>query len=116
MAKLTQYRMYIDGQWMDSQDGRTFESINPATGEAWSEVPLAGESDVNLAVEAAHRAFTQGPWSTMIPSERGKLLRRLADLLGENSESLGKCETVDTGKLFKRRLRDEYWAAAGRQV
>ena len=101
MAKLTQYRMYIDGQWMDSQDGRTFESINPATGEAWSEVPLAGESDVNLAVEAAHRAFTQGPWSTMTPSERGKLLRRLADLLGENSESLGKCETVDTGKLFK---------------
>ena len=101
MTELTQYRMYIDGQWVEAQDGRTFQSINPATGEAWAEVPLAGESDVNLAVEAAHRAFTQGPWSTMTATERGKLLRRLGDVLGENSEALGRCETVDTGKLFK---------------
>ena len=101
MTELTQYRMYIDGQWVEAQDGRTFQSTNPATGEAWAEVPLAGESDVNLAVEAAHRAFTQGPWSTMTATERGKLLRRLGDVLGEHSEALGRCETVDTGKLFK---------------
>ena len=101
MNDLKQYQMYIDGKWIDSKDGQTFDSMNPSNGKTWAKVPLAGESDVNMAVEAAHRAFTQGPWSTMTPSERGKLLRRLAEVLGEHSESLGKCETVDTGKLFK---------------
>ena len=101
MTKLKQYQMFIDGQWVDSQDGNTFTSINPATGEAWAEVPEASEADVNRAVEAAHRAFTEGPWSSMTATARGKLMRRLAELLSEHSESLGRCETVDTGKLFK---------------
>jgi len=101
MTELKQYQMFIDGQWVDSQDGKTFTSINPATGKAWAEVPEASEADVNRAVEAAHRAFTEGPWSSMTATARGKLMRRLADVLGEHSESLGRCETVDTGKLFK---------------
>jgi len=101
MTELKQYQMYIDGQWVDSQDGKTFTSINPATGKAWAEVPEASEADVNRAVEAAHRAFTEGPWSSMTATARGKLMRRLADALSEHSESLGRCETVDTGKLFK---------------
>jgi acyl-CoA reductase-like NAD-dependent aldehyde dehydrogenase len=101
MTELKQYQMFIDGQWVDSQDGKTFASINPATGEAWAEVPEASEADVNRAVEAAHRAFTEGPWSSMTATARGKLMRRLAELLSEHSESLGRCETVDTGKLFK---------------
>jgi acyl-CoA reductase-like NAD-dependent aldehyde dehydrogenase len=101
MTELKQYQMFIDGQWVDSQDGNTFASINPATGEAWAEVPEASEADVNRAVEAAHRAFTEGPWSSMTATARGKLMRRLAEVLSEHSESLGRCETVDTGKLFK---------------
>ncbi len=101
MTELKQYQMFIDGQWVDSQDGKTFISINPATGKAWAEVPEASEADVNRAVEAAHRAFTEGPWSSMTATARGKLMRRLADALSEHSESLGRCETVDTGKLFK---------------
>jgi len=101
MTELKQYQMYIDGQWVDSQDGKTFTSTNPATGKAWAEVPEASEADVNRAVEAAHRAFTEGPWSSMTATARGKLMRRLADALSEHSESLGRCETVDTGKLFK---------------
>jgi acyl-CoA reductase-like NAD-dependent aldehyde dehydrogenase len=56
---------------------------------------------VDRAVRAADRAFTSGPWAEMTPSARGKCLRRLPDLLADASESLGRCETIDTGKLLK---------------
>ncbi|MEK9626047.1 MAG: aldehyde dehydrogenase [Gammaproteobacteria bacterium] len=101
MTNLKRYQMYINGEWTDAQDGATFTSTNPATGQSWAEVPEATEADVNRAVEAAHRAFKEGPWSTLTPTARGKMLRRLADILAQHSEDLGRCETVDTGKLFK---------------
>ena len=101
MPALKRYQMYIDGQWTDAQDGATFTSINPATGEAWAQIPEASEADVNRAVEAAHRAFNGGPWSKLTPTARGKMLRRLAEILAQHSEALGRCETIDTGKLFK---------------
>jgi acyl-CoA reductase-like NAD-dependent aldehyde dehydrogenase len=62
MSTLKRYQMYINGEWTDAQDGATFTSTNPATGQAWAEVPEASEADVNRAVEAAHRAFKEGPW------------------------------------------------------
>ena len=108
MAELKQYQMLIDGQWVDAGDGATFDSVNPANGAPWARFPAAGESDVDRAVRAAHRAFSEGPWSKTTPSERGKLLRKLADLLAEHSEGLGRTETVDTGKLFK----ETRWQAA----
>ena len=98
---MQQYQMFIDGSWVDAADGATFASHNPATGELWSTVPEAGEVDVDVAVQAAHRAFSSGPWAEMRPTERGKLLRRLGDVLAERSEDLGRIETIDTGKLFK---------------
>jgi len=101
MSTLKRYEMYINGEWTDAQDGATFTSTNPATGQAWAEVPEASEADVNRAVEAAHRAFKEGPWATLTATARGKMLRRLADILAQHSEALGRCETVDTGKLFK---------------
>ncbi|RZO23557.1 MAG: aldehyde dehydrogenase [Candidatus Thioglobus sp.] len=101
MSELKRYQMYIDGEWTDAENGATFTSVNPATGETWAEVPEASESDVNRAVEAAHRAFKEGPWSKLTPTARGKMLRRLADVLATHSETLGRCETIDTGKLFK---------------
>ncbi|MED5396401.1 MAG: aldehyde dehydrogenase [Pseudomonadota bacterium] len=101
MAELKQYRMLIDGEWVDAEDGETFESVNPATGAAWATVPAATEADVDRAVKAAHRAYTEGPWSKATPSQRGKHLRKLADLLAEHSEDLGRTETIDTGKLLK---------------
>ena len=101
MSELKRYQMYIDGEWTDAENGATFTSVNPATGETWAEVPEASEYDVNRAVEAAHRAFKEGPWSKLTPTARGKMLRRLADVLATHSETLGRCETIDTGKLFK---------------
>ena len=101
MAGLKHYRMYIDGQWLESGDGRSFDSINPSTGEAWASIPEATASDVECAVAAAHRAFTTGPWAATLPTQRGRYLRRLADLLAEKSEELGRVETIDTGKMLK---------------
>ena len=101
MSELKSYQMYINGEWVDAKDGKTFESVNPSTGKSWAIIPEAGETDVDAAVQSAYRAFTDGPWPKMTATERGKLLRRLADILAEHSETLGHSETVDTGKLFQ---------------
>ena len=101
MADVQSYRMLIDGAWVDASDGALFDSTNPADGKVWCRVPEATEADVNRAVEAAHRAFTTGPWARMTPTERGKHLRRLGDLLANRSEELGRIESVDTGKMLK---------------
>jgi aldehyde dehydrogenase (NAD+) len=108
MSDARQYQMLIDGEWVDAEGGRRFDSINPATGETWASFPDASESDVDRAVRAAHRAFTSGPWSKTTATERGRCLRRLGDLVASRSEALGRTETVDTGKLY----RETRWQAA----
>lgn len=94
------YQMLIDGDWVDASDGARFDSINPATGKAWASVPEATALDVDRAVRAAAAAL-DGPWGQLTPTARGKCLRRLGDLLAENSEAIGRVETTDTGKMFK---------------
>ena len=94
------YGMLIDGQWAQASDEGTFETINPADGQVWAQVPEATVEDVNRAVQAAHKAYSEGPWGQMSATERGHCLRRLADLLAEHSEELGAIETRDTGKLY----------------
>ena len=101
MAEPQSYLMLIDGAWVTASDGGTFDSINPATGEVWAKVPEATEEDVKRAVEAAYRAFDNGPWSRMTPTARAACLRRLAELLADASEHLGRVEATDTGKLLK---------------
>ena len=68
MAELKHYQMLIDGEWTDAEGGKTFESINPTNGLPWAEIPEASEADVDRAVRAAHRAFSEGPWSKITPS------------------------------------------------
>ena len=101
MSDLVSYRMFIDGAWVGAEDGKTFQSLNPATGEAWAEIPEATVGDIDRAVRAAHRAFAEGPWATATATERGRYLRKLADLLADKSEDLGRTETIDTGKMLK---------------
>jgi (Z)-2-((N-methylformamido)methylene)-5-hydroxybutyrolactone dehydrogenase len=101
MSRLQRYQMFIDGEWVDAADGRSFTSMNPASGEDWAEIPEATAADVDRAVKAAHRAFTEGEWANALPTARGKYLRRLADLLADKSEELGRTETIDTGKMLK---------------
>lgn len=101
MTDVKRYRMLIDGEWVDASDGGTFDSVNPATGQVWSRVPEATAADVDRAVRTADRAFCTGPWASMLPTQRGKCLRRLGDLLAERSEQLGRTESIDTGKMLK---------------
>ena len=100
MSAVRSYEMLIGGEWRAASDGKTFESLNPATGKVWATIPEATEDDVNAAVEAAHTAL-DGEWGNLTPSARGKCLHKLGDLLAENSEHLGCIETTDTGKMFK---------------
>ena len=100
MSSKKSYQMLIDGAWCDAADGAKFVSRNPASGEVWAEIPEAGEADVDAAVQAAHRAFTDGEWAKITPTERGKYLRKLADLLADKSEELGRVESIDTGKIL----------------
>lgn len=100
MADIRDYQMLIDGGWSGAADGGMFDSINPATGTVWARIPEATAADVDRAVQAAHGAFSAGPWAEMTPTARGRLLRNLAELLAEKSEALGRTETVDSGKMF----------------
>jgi len=101
MPDSVRYNMFINGIWQDASDGKRFDSINPATEQPWCSIPESTGDDINRAVESAHAAFTSGPWARLTPTERGKYLRRLAELLDEKSEHLGRIETIDTGKMLK---------------
>lgn len=101
MNAIDDMKMLIDGDWVAASDGATFDSFDPASGRVWARVPEATEADIDRAVRAAERAMTTGPWATMTPTQRGKCLHRLGDLLAENAENLGRVETQDTGKMFK---------------
>jgi len=100
MTKLKQYKMFINGEWVDSDTKKTFETLNPENNKPWAVVPEASANDVDRAVKAAQKAF-EGEWPKLLPRERGKYLRAIADKLRKNAELLGEIETIDTGKLFR---------------
>ena len=95
-----EYKMYINGEWMNSSSGRKIETLNPENNEVWATVPEANDADVDLAVQSAQKAFDSS-WSKLFPQERAKYLRLIANELRNNAEYLGKIETIDTGKLFR---------------
>ena len=100
MSEIKNFKMYIDGEWVESSSGKKIETLNPETNKVWATVPEANENDVDNAVKAAQKAF-EGSWSKLHPRERAKFLRNIAEQLRSNAEHLGKIETIDTGKLFK---------------
>ncbi|MFD6210595.1 MULTISPECIES: aldehyde dehydrogenase family protein [unclassified Peribacillus] len=91
------YQLFIDGKWVDSLSGKTFESLNPATDEVNAVVAEAGPEDVDLAVKAARRAFESGPWAEMAPGDRGRLLNKVAQALWEKADMLAEVESQDNG-------------------
>ena len=91
-------RMLIDGKWVEAVSGRTFASFNPATGEVLAQVAEGDKEDIERAVRAARKAFESGPWRRMTPSERGRLIWKLADLLESSLEEFAQVETLDNGK------------------
>jgi aldehyde dehydrogenase (NAD+) len=99
--KVADRRMLIDGKWVDSVSGKTFETINPATGDTICQVAEGDKADVELAVKAARRALESKAWKSMGAAERGRLLYKLADSIDEHKEELAALETLDNGKPIR---------------
>ena len=93
------FRQYLNGVF--EPGSQTFESLDPATGEPWAVMPEARAQDVDRAVAAARQALTAPAWAGLTPTQRGKLLYRLADLVAENAQTLAEIETRDTGKIIR---------------
>ena len=91
------HQILVDGKWGSAASGKTFPTYNPATGEVLAQVAEGDREDIDRAVKAARKAFN-GPWSRMSPSERGKLVWKLADLLESHLEEFALIETLDNGK------------------
>ena len=96
---MKQYQHYINGQWTDPDSGSWFDTENPYTGEVWAKIARGNAADVDRAVAAAKAAF-EGGWGTSNPTDRGKLLCRLADIIDREADRLGHLEVRDNGKLL----------------
>src|SRR6476469_2877664 len=101
--KVTSYisknrKMLINGKWVEAASGKTFPTYNPATGEVLARVAEGDREDIDRAGKAARAAFETGPLSKMTPSERGRLIWKLGDLLEQNLEEFAQLESLDNGK------------------
>ena len=114
-------RLLINGKWVGAKAGKTFGSINPATGAALDELALGDAHDVDLAVAAARRAF-EGPWSKFRPAERQAVMLKLANLVEENYEELALLDTLDMGvplsmsRYMKGIVAETFRFAAGQSL
>ncbi|MGA8102837.1 MAG: aldehyde dehydrogenase family protein, partial [Candidatus Acidiferrales bacterium] len=94
-------KILINGKWVEAASGETFPTYNPATGEVLANVAAGDKKDIDLAVKAARAAFETGPWSKISPSERGRLIWKLGDLLEKHGEEFAQLESLDNGKPLK---------------
>lgn len=112
------YHHFIDNQYVEPLDGEWMDTINPYTGQAWARIPKGSAKDVDRAVQAAKRAMSAGPYSKMSPTERGKMMLRLADLVVANAQRLAEIEVRDNGKLLSEmrgqlNYHPEWWRYFG---
>ncbi len=103
---IRQTKLLIDGQWVDPVDGKSFETLNPATGERIAMVAEGNAKDIDKAVKAARRALENGPWGKMDAAERGQLLFKLADLVEKNTGELAALESLNCGKTITDSVAD----------
>jgi len=101
------FKHFINGKF--SSGSERFETINPANGIPWATFPSATEDESNLAIESAHKALYDSAWSSLTPTQRGKLIHKLGDLISEHASELGDLETRDSGKLaIETRAQSNY--------
>ncbi len=96
------YKLFIDGKWVDGKEGKTFKAYNPSNGELLATCVDAGKEDVDNAVAAAWKAFDT--WKNISPQERSRLLLKVADLVDANAERLAMIETLDNGKPIRETM------------
>ncbi|KAF2982127.1 hypothetical protein EK904_012895 [Melospiza melodia maxima] len=99
------YQCFINGKFIDADDGKTYDTINPADGSVIASVSSASVADVDKAVAAAKEAFENGEWGRMNARERGRLMYRLADLMEEHQEELATIESIDSGAVYTLALK-----------
>ena len=105
-------QMYVDGQWVDALSGRRFDTVDPATEAVLTTVPHSGVEDVERAVLAARRAFDKGPWRSLTPAERQRVLWRIGEGILARADQFAQLETLDNGKsVVVARAVDVTWAA-----
>jgi len=97
---MKRYPLRIGGRAVDPKGGQWFETQNPYTGQTWAEIPRCDARDVDTAVQAAHQALTCGPWAEATATQRGALMRKLADLIARDAAKLAAVEVRDNGKLY----------------
>ncbi|WP_032366963.1 aldehyde dehydrogenase family protein [Rhodococcoides fascians] len=108
----TPKQMFIDGCWVDAASGETFETVDPATGEAITTVPHGRAEDVDRAVAAARRAFDSGEWRRVTPAERQRLLWKIGEGILARAEQFAQLESIDNGKsVAVAQAVDVTWAA-----
>lgn len=100
LPKIRQTKLLINNKWVDPIEGKTFTTLNPATGEVIAKVAEGTGRDVDIAVKAARAALENGPWARMDAADRGKLMFKLADLIEENAEELATLESLNCGKTI----------------
>jgi betaine-aldehyde dehydrogenase len=106
MTETRVLKNFVNGEHVETADGRTYDLINPTTGEAFTQAPASGKEDVDKAVEAAARAF-DGSWRDSTPSQRQLALLKLADAIEERAEELVRAESENTGKPYSLTMEEE---------
>src|ERR1039458_10422303 len=97
-------QLFIDGAWVNAQSGETFTTYAPSTGEKIADVAKAGREDARRAVEAARKAFDEGPWSKMSGRERASKLRAAAEIINGRSAEIAEIEARDGGGTIKKAM------------
>ena len=97
---MKRYGLYIDGKFADPRSGLWIDTADPYRGQTWAQIARAQSEDVALAVQAAKRAMTTGPWASISATERGHVLRKIGDMIVRSADHLGAIEVRDNGKLI----------------
>lgn len=107
---MLEYKLYIDGKFVDASDNGTFDSINPHDRSVFAKIPKATIKDTKTAISAARKAFDSGSWQDKTKEERSAVIKQIADKIKENSSKLHELEIQDSGSTFKKAKDDMFLA------
>ncbi len=108
---MEKYLLYINGEFRESSDGKTFDAVNPANGEVIAKISEATIEDAKAAVKSARDAFDSGVWSGMAREERSRIIKQISDKINENAKQLTKLEVMDSGSTVRKAGEDVFLSA-----
>lgn len=110
---MSDYQMFIDGEWSEATSGESYETYNPATGEKIADIAKGGVQDVDRAVASARRAFDEGPWPQMSGKERGEVVRKIGEAITQQADKLARLEVADGGGTIRKAMMADVMSCAG---